>query len=158
MPMKLCFLALTASLFTAVAAANDTTCIDNGRVFRGESFETGTLRMREGGFVHAGEISGQNVDRIDADGLYLLPPFAEAHTHTFFGGERSKQTSDSLLEQGVFTALSANNPNAVADAYREWHPGGDSGRKAKVDVVFANGGFTTREGHPVLLYRRIHTQ
>jgi imidazolonepropionase-like amidohydrolase len=34
----------------------------------------------------------------------------------------------------------------------------DDDRKAKVDVLFTNGGFTMTEGHPVPLYRRIHTQ
>lgn len=138
-------------------AQSETVCIENGKVFDGETFHERTLCMQDGRFVEP-PAANASVETIDAAGRFLLPPYAESHTHTFFGGERSKATSDALLSQGVFYALSANNPNRVADDYRAWTPGTDDERKAKVDVLFTNGGFTMTEGHPVPLYRRIHTQ
>ena len=127
-------------------------------VFDGHDFHPGRLCMRDGRFVEPPAADSGDVTAIDARGRFLLPPFAEAHTHTFYGGEGSKATSDSLLDQGVFYALSANNPNAVADDYRDWEPNTDKGRVGKVDALFTNGGFTMTEGHPVPLYRRIHVQ
>lgn len=81
-------------------------------MFTGNAFEPRTLCMRDGRFV-ATPPADERVETIDAEGRFLLPPFAEAHTHTFYGGDGSKSTSRNLLDPGVFYAFSANNPNAV---------------------------------------------
>ena len=142
-----------AALCAATARA-DNLAIRGGQVFDGEKFVARDLFVRDGVFV---EERPEKIDRtIDATGLFLLPPFAEAHTHSFFGGPQSKGANAALLRTGVFYALCANNPSEVSSEWRGLSDEDLGG--SRVDVLFANGGITSPGGHPVELYRMIHTR
>ena len=131
------------------------------RIVGGRAFDHGSgtfvardLAIAGGTFIDPADVPA-DARTIDAAGFYLLPPYAEAHTHGFYGGDYGRQYERRMLEAGVFYALSANNQNDQSRDHRDWTP--DRGPAAKLDAAFANGGWTRPGGHPVPLYRGLHT-
>lgn len=72
-----------ATFSLPLLAQEPTRCIENGFVLddKGE-FERASLCMRDGRFIEPSTAADETVEVLDADGRYLMPPFAEAHIHT----------------------------------------------------------------------------
>ncbi len=86
---------------------------------------------------------------IHLDNKYILPPFAEGHTHKLDKREELKRDIDSLVKQGVFYALVLNNFSSNAENNREVLR-----HSKQLDVVYANGGITATGQHPSFAYER----
>ncbi len=122
----------------------------NGLLFTGAAFESGSLYVQDGMFVEA-------VDEpdlvIDLDGAYVVPPFGEAHNHNveliFSHPDWLDATLNRYLQAGVFYIQNPNalphNRQALADRV---------GNAGTPDVTFAHGGFTGPGGHPVSVVQR----
>ncbi len=109
-------------------------------VWNGKTFDRRDVSVAEGRFVAAAQSP-----RIEAGWSYLIPPFADAHTHTIDEPVDAFQAEihQSMVDRGVFYALNSNNIL--------------SGKKyavtgATVDAAYTGGGLTKPGGHPRPLY------
>jgi hypothetical protein len=93
--------------------------------------------------------SPSRVDRtVDLRGKFLTGAFAEAHNHNIPSGD-TERTIRTYLEQGIFyVMIQTNVPEGRAKQK------GLINRPGSLDVLFANGSFTARGGHPTALVRR----
>ncbi len=135
---------------TAPTANAEAITITGAQVFDGERFIQRDIHIEDGLITEA---PAEGAKTIDAEGRYIIPPHAEAHTHVFWGGAGSFNSASRYLLEGVFYAACMNNGTYAADEYRAWRPDNEG-----PDVIFANGGITATECHPVALYRDLHTR
>lgn len=130
-----------------VAAAQEATSrsyeLRGGRWFDGAAF------VRRGLYVRDGVFSRQRPPQVDsvinlAD-AYIVPPFADAHTHAFDNAESIEATIRAYLAEGIFYALVLTNSIAGkrAVASRVNHAG-------TMDVAYADAGLTSSRGHPIM--------
>ncbi|MCG8456216.1 MAG: hypothetical protein MI919_08030 [Holophagales bacterium] len=87
---------------------------------------------------------------IRLDGRFVVPPFAEAHSHSFESTYNLEMIHRKHLEQGIFYVQIANNIAQRAEPVRAWleAPG-------RIDVAYSNGGITASGGHPIRLWERV---
>lgn len=112
----------------------------NGKWFNGKSFKYGDLYSVKGFLVKQ---KPQQIDQIiDLKGDFVIPPFADAHCHNFYGAYNLKQQVDMYLKDGIFYAkvLMNERSGAVAVADKVNIP-------TSVDVSYAHGGLTHTNGH-----------
>jgi len=106
--------------------------------------DTSFVRRRT--YVVDGVLRGQRPAVVDSvvelGERYLVPPFADAHTHVLTDPASAKREADALLAQGIFSVLSLT--------------GSASGRRAAasrlngiIDVAYADA-LTSTRGHPTL--------
>ena len=81
---------------------------------------------------------------IALDGLYVVPPFAEAHNHNVEPGDNIDAVLKRTLDAGIFYVKNPNNVPGARDALA-----GKINAPALIDAVFANGGLTASGGHPI---------
>ena len=118
-----------------------------GLWFDGDSFRPRTFYTQDGMLV--AERPARVDSLIDLRGLWVVPPFAEAHNHNLELGPDLEETIRRYLQAGVFYV---KNPNvlprsALAIRHLVNQPG-------SVDVSFAMGGFTGPGGHPIGVVER----
>lgn len=129
-----------------LAAQPPTWALLNGRWFDGERFVPRTLYAVHGLLT---EHAPPTVDStLDLNGLHLVPPFGEAHNHNV-EDNRLTMISGAYPEDGIFYAL---NPDAIPRFVERARP--LVGRPETMDAVFAVGGWTGPDGHPMGLYDR----
>lgn len=118
-----------------------------GRWFTGVSFEERTAYAVNGvlSFIRPARVDST----IDLAGGYVVPPFGEAHNHNVEDSSRVEGTIRRYLADGVFYV---KNPNNLPRARRTL--AGRVNVPTSIDVLFANGGLTAPEGHPIGLARR----
>jgi cytosine/adenosine deaminase-related metal-dependent hydrolase len=89
-------------------------------------------------------------ETVDLEDGFVVPPFAEAHNHNlgsaiYLNREFTQQTIQRYLAAGVFyVKIPANPADNAAMLRREF-----VNRQDSVDVTFANGVLTSRDGHPI---------
>lgn len=81
---------------------------------------------------------------------FIIPPFAEGHTHKLDNQKELQNDSKTFLNQGVFYALVLNNFSSNVSQNREFLKNSN-----EIDVVYANGGITATDQHPQFVYERI---
>ncbi|MDX1394026.1 MAG: amidohydrolase family protein [Gemmatimonadota bacterium] len=110
-----------------------------GLWWTGSGFEPRTMYSVDGVFSSRGPAVVDSV--IGLNGRYVIPPFAEAHTHTI---AYVRSRIDEFLEQGVFYALVMNvHRSSIGESFT-WFGGPRS-----VDVNFTSLGVTASDGHPI---------
>jgi hypothetical protein len=116
----------------------------NGYWFNGNDFELKEMHVKNGMFVPR-QRKADSV--IDLKGMYIVPPFAEAHTHLLEGIGDVDARIQNYLSDGVFYV---KNPNNV----QEWTKNIYSkiNNPNSLDAVFANAGITGAGGHPEAIY------
>jgi imidazolonepropionase-like amidohydrolase len=118
----------------------------NGRWFDGQTFRPGTRYVVNGRFVAARP--ARIVRTVDLGGAYVVPPFAEAHTHNV-ESSRFDAVNRLHIGAGVFYV---KNPNGLP---RFTIPlTGRINVPGALDVSFAHGGLTGSGGHPVAIAAR----
>jgi hypothetical protein len=135
-------------LFSAQSPPAPVYAFANGNVFDGERFSHRTF------YVVAGVLRFERPTRVDSlidlRGRWVIPPFADAHTHMVGDGMDPALTVERLLQEGVFYLKNTNStPRRSAEARRFIN------QPAGVDVIYAWGGLTSRHGHPVPLYESV---
>jgi len=135
------------SLFTALtASAHGNLKFVNGRWFDGTKFVAKTMYSVDNVFrsTYDGEAR-----TIDLAGRFVVPPFADAHNHAFADGANVDEQRARFLRAGIFYV---KNPNSSIK--------GTAANRARmntpetVDVLYSNGGLTTKGGHPTQIYDR----
>jgi imidazolonepropionase-like amidohydrolase len=118
---------------------------EGGLWFNGRSFEPRTVYSVDGKF--RSKYKGAVDSTIDLQGRYVVPPFAEAHTHHFMEGMDYKAQVTDYLSRGIFYAKNTNGMRALTEPVLPYF-----NKPGSVDVVYSNGGLTATGGHPVQIY------
>lgn len=113
--------------------------IRGGEWWTGSEFETRTMYSVEGLF--ASERPARVDSVIDLTGRYIVPPYAEAHTHAIaYTRDRIRE----FLEAGVFYALVMSvHRSTIGDNFTWFN------RPRSVDISFTSQGVTASDGHPI---------
>lgn len=117
----------------------------NGQWFDGQRFVRRKFYSVDGKLTSKKPV---RVDKtIDLHGGFVIPPFADAHTHNFDGAWNIAQVIDKYLRDGVFYAKVQTNTRSGANqvSSRVNIPG-------SVDVSYAHGALTASFGHGVEVY------
>ncbi len=119
----------------------------NAHYFNGYGFDTGTIYSVNGHFSF--DKPSRIDSTIDLKGLYLLPPFGEAHNHNIGTGvmEWDSKAIRNYIDAGVFyVKIQGNYPvnDSIKKALNINRPG-------TIDVLFAQGNITSPGGHPIPL-------
>lgn len=117
----------------------------NGFWFDGKTFQTKTVYSING--VLSFKPKGKIDSTVDLQKSYVIPPFAEAHTHEFLDVMNFQEQIDSYLSKGVFYAKNLNSLPRFTVRVRPFINLPNS-----VDMIFANGGLTATGGHPIQIY------
>ena len=113
----------------------------NGRWFTGKDFKSATF-YAVNGILTKQEPTGP-IETVDLQGGYVVPAFADAHSHFPSSEQNFEMANRAFLQAGVFYVL-----NAGGDADKENPVRSKVGTKTTVDVVFAHSVFTCPDGHP----------
>jgi len=117
----------------------------NGLWFNGESFERMTVYSVDG--LLRMKYDGPVASTVDLQNRFVVPPFAEAHTHHFMEVMDYKSQIATYFRQGVFYAKNPNSLQKLTDPIRHFF-----NKPEGIDVIFSNGGLTASGGHPVQIY------
>ncbi len=120
----------------------------NGQWFDGKSFQPQTFYSVDG--ILTKRKPQGDIETIDLADEFVMPPFAEAHNHNlgsaiYLNREYIKQMIHRYLAAGVFYVKIPGNPGDNAAILRREFVN----RPDSVDVTFANGVLTSKDGHPI---------
>ena len=119
----------------------------NGHWLLNGRFVDGTRYVVDG--ILRDHLAGRPDSIVDLGGGYVVPPFGEAHNHNIEASRRLDALIARYLRDGVFYV---ENPNVLPRSRTAI--AGKVNVPASVDVIFANGGLTGRDGHPVEIVGR----
>ncbi len=117
----------------------------NGRWFDGTGFEAAIWYSVQGRLTRTPPQG--RVETVDLSGLFLVPPFGEAHNHNVEDSWNLQIVTERYLRDGVFYVKIPNNVREFAVKNR-----GALNVRTSLDVTFAHAGLTGRGGHPIALY------
>ncbi|MBX7172359.1 MAG: amidohydrolase family protein [Pyrinomonadaceae bacterium] len=117
----------------------------NGFWFDGKTFQAKTVYSLNGilSFNYKGKIDST----VDLQNNYVIPPFAEAHTHQFLDVMNFQEQIGDYLIKGIFYVKNLNSLPRFTIRVRPF-----INQPKSVDVVYANGGLTATGGHPIQIY------
>ena len=118
----------------------------NGQWFDGTRFVKKTMYSVDNVFRSSWDGEAQT---IDLGGRYVVPPFGDAHNHVFADGANVEEQRARYLRAGIFYV---KNPNSSIKGTAEIRKRMNT--PETVDVIYANGGLTTKGGHPTQIYDR----
>ena len=129
-------------------SGSDSYAFINGRWFDGRGFQPATWYSVQGRLTRTPPQG--RVETVDLSGLFVVPPFGEAHNHNVEGPWNVQAVVERYLKDGVFYVKNPNNVRDFAVQIRSAvnHP-------ASIDATFAHAGLTGRGGHPVALYEDV---
>ena len=119
-----------------------------GHWFTGHGFMSGSRWMQNGRFRPRPRTRADSV--VSLDGQWIVPPYADAHTHSPDGMFGFDGIRDMYLTEGVFyvQVLANHRSGRLALTGKVNTPG-------SIDVVFADGAVTSTGGHPQVLYEAL---
>lgn len=142
-----------ASLLDSVVVAEQVPHyeLQNGLWFNGTIFEPGTRYIVGSSLVRnrPDEVN----ETIDLNGGYVIPPFADAHTHRPATTDRIHSDSRFFLDAGIFYIMNHGNISRFHAGFRE-----RLSSVSTVDAVFSNGILSTPQSHSVELWQRLHAR
>ncbi len=152
--MKLPLALLTLCILTLGAAKGlyaQTMHLTNGKWFDGMDFIPGDWYVAEGALSK--KLISNPDTIIDLQGKFVIPPFGEAHNHSLEQPFGLQETMQKYLKQGIFYFKNPNSIPALSDGIKDQFFG-----PGNIDIIYANGGLTGTDGHPVVLYDRLWDQ
>ena len=117
----------------------------NGNWFDGTSFKRKVFYSANG--VLSENRLPKTDETIDLKNGYVIPPFADAHTHNLDGTYNLEKTINAYLAEGTFYVQVLANYALGAKQARPF-----LNKPSSLDVIYANGGLTSTLGHPFLAY------
>ena len=147
--MRLKILLLVAVLvFAAEAISAETIRFVNGMWFDGTVFRPKTVYSVNGNLVFGHAVKFDST--MDLQNGYVIPPFAEAHTHQFMDVMNYREQIDDFLAKGIFYAKNLNSIPRFTVRIRPL-----INIPTSIDIAYANGGLTATGGHPVEMFDRL---
>lgn len=139
---------LSASSFPSNAQTGKTYKFINGNWYDGRIFKRQTF-YSVGGILTRRKPAKVD-ETVDLENKFVIPPFAEAHTHQLDAPSKLAEQESTFLKEGVMYAMVLNNGAKNALANRPLLNKPDT-----LDVLYANGGITRTGQHPAFAYERI---
>ena len=117
----------------------------NGNWFDGKTFKRKKFYAANGFFT--AKRPSKIDETIDLANGYVIPPFADAHTHNLDGkNDLDKMIAAYLAEGTFYVQVLTNYQTGAAEAKPFLN------KPESLDVIYANGGLTSTFGHPFLAY------
>lgn len=136
------------------ATVSNTLALRGGHWFDGEAFRDHTSDGKRL-YASAGVFTSKQPTRVgsevDLKNWFIVPPFGEAHNHNldYSDDEQWTRIKSMYLRDGIFYIKNPTNlPRAAAPL------AGRINIPTSVDAVFAHGGLTATDGHPLGLVKR----
>ncbi len=140
-----------AGLLASLSPASAEDRIYTGaQVWTGEGFEQLDFAERDGVFIPLDQVEA-DAERVDLEGRFAVPPYANAHHHITNANDES---SWYFLNAGVYYVW---NPNTIITGDRDDNAAYFA-RPDSYDVRESMGGITEPLGHPERLYVEILTR
>ncbi len=117
----------------------------NGQWFDGKNFKQRTMYSVNG--VFAKKKPNKIDESVDLQNQFVIPPFADAHTHNLDGNFNLEKMINTYLDEGTFYVQVLANYALGAKQARPF-----LNKPTSLDVIYANGGLTSTLGHPFLAY------
>ncbi len=131
--------------FSAFAQTNKVYEFTNARWFDGKGFKKQKMYSVNGFFTKKKPVKID--ETIDLKNQFVIPPFADAHTHNLDGIFNLEKIINDYLAEGTFyVQVLANYPLGAKQAKPFLN------KPSSLDVIYANGGLTSTLGHPFLAY------
>lgn len=116
----------------------------NGKWFDGKTFRKKIFYSINGFFS---DKKPKRIDEIiDLKNGFVIPPFGDAHTHSFYTDEDLESKIEKNLAAGNFYVQVLANPQKSVVPVRE------KLKNSPLEVLFANGGLTSTLGHPFFAF------
>ncbi len=150
---RLLSLGLAFSLAMApatVALAHEGIEFHNGQWFDGEGFSSGTRYVVDGVITQARP--AQVTRRVDLEGRWVVPAFAEAHNHNLQNEWGARHSREMYLRDGVFYAAMMCGDSDSNQAVRDALSGQDAPH-----VVFS-ACISSSDGHPLRMALRSYRE
>lgn len=122
----------------------------NGLWFDGKTFDAKTVYSLNG--ILSFSFKGKIDSNVDLQNSYVIPPFAEAHTHQFLDVMNFQEQIDDYLNKGIFYV---KNPNSLPRFTVRIRP--FINQQKSIEIIYANGGLTATDGHPIQIYKYLAT-
>ncbi len=120
----------------------------NGNWFTGSEFISKTFFTQKGILT---EQTPSVIDTIiDLHGMYIVPPYGEAHNHAPESDVDLEVFIERYLADGIFYIKNSNSIPLLTKKILD-----KINTPKSVDVIFSNGGLTGTGGHPVTLYEHL---
>lgn len=123
------------------------------QLVNGNYYQDGTFKSHSNVYIQDGYFTFSKPKKIDTiinlENKYVIPPFAEGHTHKLDNQKELTRDINNFLKQGVFYTLVLNNFSSTVENNRKALL-----KKKQLDVAFANGGITATGQHPSFAYER----
>ena len=144
---------LVTSLFLSNVAAAQTPAYElkNGYWFDGAKFEPG-IRYTVGDTLVSNKPDSV-IETIDLNGGYVIPPFADGHTHRPATKDRVFTDSRFFLDAGIFYIMNHGNISRYSGDFRE-----QLSSTVTIDAVFSGGILSSPMSHSVELWQRLHSR
>ncbi len=117
----------------------------NGNWFDGKTFRRKTFYAVNG--VFSGKRPAKTDETVDLKNGFVIPPFADAHTHNLDGTFNLEKVIKAYLDEGTFYVQVLTNYATGAKQAKPF-----LNKPSSLDVVYANGGLTSTLGHPFIAY------
>jgi imidazolonepropionase-like amidohydrolase len=131
--------------FSTFAQTNKVYEFTNGQWFDGKGFKKQKMYSVNGFFTTK---KPNKIDEtIELKNQFVIPPFADAHTHNLDGTRNLEEMINAYLMEGTFYVQVLANYALGAKQARPF-----LNKPASLDVIYANGGLTSTLGHPFLAY------
>lgn len=146
--MKIHFKAIvlfTFLIFSTQSVWSENLRFINGFWFDGKTFPAKTVYSINGilSFKPPAKIDAT----VDLQQNYVIPPFAEAHTHQFLDVMNFQEQIEDYLGKGIFYAKNTNGLSRFTVRVRLF-----INQPNSVEVAYSHGGLTATDGHPVQIY------
>ena len=151
--MKKIIVSVVILVFLATISAIAQTAVSKTRVYEfknGKWFDGKTFKNRVFYSVNGVLTSKKPMgidETVDLKNQYVIPPFGDAHTHNLDGTFNLEKIINAYLEEGTFYVQVLANYALGAKQAKPF-----LNKPSSLDVVYANGGFTSTLGHPFLAY------
>ena len=132
---------------TEPAADQNIVAYQGASLFDGESFEPRTLCVLDRTIV---ECPGELKRTVSVEGLYITPPFGDAHTHHFDGPFTLDWHKSIGFESGAFYAMNMTAMTKEVAQIRDQLSG-----PGNIDVASSLGGITGPDSHPAEIYEAL---
>ncbi len=117
----------------------------NGNWFDGKTFKRRAFYSVNGFLTDKNQMKTD--ETIDLKNGFVIPPFADAHTHNLDGVRDLKRMSEAYLNEGTFYVQVLGNYASGAKQARPL-----LNKPSTLDVSYANGMLTCTYGHPFMVY------